>query len=97
MTQRADRPPGTEGRPLRFARGSGRMPTHVHYIHHGPDGRYRIEMHDEGSLRSALGFYRSIVCKDKAAFDRRMAELIAARVPFMIGYVIAGPSDDAWF
>jgi hypothetical protein len=83
--------------PLRVARGSGRMPTHVHYIFHGQDGRYRIEMHDAGSLRSALGFYRSIACADDAAYDRQMEAFIAARIPFMIGYVIGGPSDDAWF
>lgn len=86
----------TPGLP-RIAHGNGPRPTHVHYIFHEPDGRYRIEICEGKGLRSRLGFHRSLICKDRAEFDAQMEILLAARIPFMIGHVIPGPSDDAYY
>jgi hypothetical protein len=79
----------------RVAHGNGRMPTHVHYIHQDAQGRTRIDINEATGWRSGWGFYRSLECADRDAYDRQMDRLLAARIPFMVGHMIQGPSDDA--
>lgn len=81
----------------RLARGGGPLPTHVSYIFHDSDGGYRLQIHQHGKLSSRLGFHRELVCADSYEFDAQMDFLIGKRVPFMVGHMIPGPSDDAWF
>jgi hypothetical protein len=94
--QAAPPPVPGESKP-RIAYGDGKLPLHVHYIFHNQDGSYRIEIHDPRQLRSRWGFYPGLKCANKAEFGAQMEILIAARVPFMIGHVIMGPSDDAYY
>lgn len=81
----------------RIAHGRGRKPPHVHYVFHELDDGYRLELVDEAHLWQRLGFPRSVRCADRAAYDRQLEALLAARVPFMIGHVIPGPSDAVYF
>ncbi len=81
----------------RVAHGGGELPTHVHHIFHNLDDSYRIEIHDPRSRRSRWGFYPSLNCANEAEFDAQMEILLAARIPFMVGHMIQGPSDDAFF
>ena len=85
-----------ESRP-RIAHGNGKLPLHVHYIFQYQDGSYRIEIHDPRRFASRWGFYPSLKCANKAEFDAQIEILLSARIPFMIGHVIMGPSDDAYF
>lgn len=81
----------------RIAHGSGGLPTHVHHIFHNLDDSFRIEIHDARSRRSRWGFYPSLKCANQAEFDAQMEILLAARIPFMVGHMIQGPSDNAYF
>jgi hypothetical protein len=90
-------PPAYGESPPRIAYGHSHFPLHVHYIFQYQDGSYRIEIHDPRRLASRWGFHPGLKCANKAEFDAQMAILIEARVPFMIGHVIMGPSDDAYF
>ncbi len=81
----------------RVAHGGGQLPAHVHHIFHNQDDSYRIEIHDPRSRRSRWGFYPSLNCANEAEFDAQMEILLAARIPFMVGHMIPGPSDQAFF
>jgi hypothetical protein len=89
--------PASGESPPRIAYGHGHLPLHVHYIFQYQDGSYRIEIHDPRRFASRWGFYPGLKCANKAEFDAQIEVLITARVPFMIGHVIMGPSDDAYF
>lgn len=96
MAKRPDRNNRELAKP-RVAHGGGPMPTHVSYIFHDSSGRHRLQIYERNRLRSRLGFLRELVCPDDASFDAQMELLIAARIPFMVGHMIPGASDDAYF
>ena len=96
MSRKPGRPNPELAKP-RVAHGGGPMPTHVSYIFHEMDGRYRLEIHQRGKLSSRLGFHRELVCADKPEFDAQMEFLIEKRVPFMVGHMSPGASDDAFY
>jgi hypothetical protein len=73
------------------------MPTHVSYIFAESYGRYRLQIHQHGKLSSRLGFHRELVCADTFEYDAQMEFLIEKRVPFMVGHMNPGASDDAFF
>jgi hypothetical protein len=91
------REPNPELAKPRVAHGAGPLPTHISYIFHDSTGAYRLAIHQRGTLRSRLGFYRELTCPDTATYDALMDALIAARIPFMVGHMTPGPSDDAYF
>ena len=96
MSRKPGRPNPELAKP-RVANGGGPMPTHVSYIFAESGGRYRLQIHQRGTLRSRLGFHRELICANEAEFDAQMEFLVASRVPFMVGHMIMGPSDDAYF
>jgi hypothetical protein len=96
MARKPGRPNPELAKP-RVVHGRGPMPTHISYIFADSSGSYRVQIHERGTLRGRLGLRRELTCADKAEYDAQMAFMIAARVPFMVGHMIPGPSDDAWF
>ncbi len=79
-----------------MAHGGGPLPTHVSYILGGSDGHSRLQIHQHGTQRSRPGIQRELVCIDKHEFDAQMEFMIAAGVPFMVGHMSPGASDDAY-